>query len=120
MLTSSKTLSAAEEFCYNLQSLKRATVVGERTGGGAHMGKFFRLDDHFEAYISVARSVNPVTGSNWEGSGVSPDIEVPADQALNVAYAEALRAIIARAEKETLAPWRRLQQEAEKALSELE
>ncbi len=120
ILTSSRTFSAAEEFCYNLQSQKRATIIGERTGGGAHPGGVVRLDDHFEVFIPSGRSINPITGTNWEGTGVTPEIAVPEAEALEIAYAEALRQVIARAERESAGPWRKLLQEARTALSDLE
>lgn len=119
VLTSRQTFSAAEEFSYDLKNLKRATIVGEPTSGDVHRGRRYQLDDHFEAFIPGARFMSAITGSNWEGTGVLPDISVPAEQALKVAYAEALGQVIAKSEKEPLAPWRQLRQEAQKALSEL-
>lgn len=80
VLTSSRTFSAAEEFAYNLQALKRASIVGETTGGGAHPVSGFPLVDRFIINVPVARAVNPVTGKNWEGTGVQPDVKCsPAD-----------------------------------------
>jgi C-terminal processing protease CtpA/Prc len=84
VLTSRQTFSAAEGFAYDLQALKRATVVGERTAGGAHPYENVRLDTHFVLWLPVARSVNPLTGTNWQG-GVRPDVEVKADDALTTA-----------------------------------
>jgi hypothetical protein len=81
VLTSSTTFSGGEQLAYDLQQSGRATVVGATTGGGAHAREGFVLDPHLEATISVARSVNPVTNSNWEGTGVVPDIDVAADEA---------------------------------------
>lgn len=95
VLTSRRTFSAAEEFTYNLKNLKRATIVGETTGGGAHPGGFRRLGDHFGAFIPSGRAINPISGTNWEGTGVEPDLCVPADLALKAAYVEALEAILA-------------------------
>jgi C-terminal processing protease CtpA/Prc len=86
ILTAKRTFSAAEEFAYNMQSQKRATVVGETTGGGAHPTQGFRVTDHFGVGVPFARSVNPVTKTNWEGTGVKPDVAVPADQALHTAH----------------------------------
>jgi len=85
VLTSANTFSAAEDFCYGLQNTKRATIVGEVTGGGAHptMGK--RLDDHFTIGVPFARSISPVTKTDWEGTGIQPDVKVAADQALETA-----------------------------------
>jgi retinol-binding protein 3 len=90
ILTSNRTFSAAEEFTYNLKCLKRATVVGETTGGGAHPGGMRPLDDHFGLFVPSGRAINPITKTNWEGTGVSPDISVPADEALKTAHLSAL------------------------------
>jgi hypothetical protein len=76
VLTSNKTFSAAEEFSYNLKNLKRATIVGETTGGGAHPGSMFRINDHFSAFVPSGRAINPITKTNWEGMGVEPDVKV--------------------------------------------
>ena len=85
VLTSSTTFSAGEEFAYDLKSLKRATVVGETTGGGAHVMAPHRIDDHFFIRIPFARFVNPITKTDWEGTGVEPDVKVSAAEALAVA-----------------------------------
>ena len=85
VLTSRRTFSGGEEFAYNLKHLKRATIVGETTGGGAHPTAEHRVDDHFRIGVPFARAVNPITKTNWEGKGVEPDVKVPADQALEVA-----------------------------------
>jgi retinol-binding protein 3 len=91
VLTSNRTFSGAEEFAYNLQSQKRATIIGETTGGGAHPTMGFKVTEHFMVGIPIARSINPVTKTNWEGSGVKPDIAVPADRALHTARLTALK-----------------------------
>jgi retinol-binding protein 3 len=91
VLTAARTFSAAEEFTYNLQSQKRATIVGETTGGGAHPTRGFRVTDHFGVGVPFARSINPVTKTNWEGTGVKPDVAVPADHALHTAHLLALK-----------------------------
>ena len=85
VLTSSFTFSAAEEFTYNLQSLKRATIVGEQTRGGAHPTRGMRIDDQFSIGVPFARSINPITKTNWEGTGITPDVKVFAGQALETA-----------------------------------
>ena len=85
VLTSSRTFSGGEEFTYNLQSLKRATIVGETTGGGAHPVRGERIDDRFMIGVPFARAINPVTKTNWEGTGVEPDVKVPAADALEKA-----------------------------------
>ncbi len=85
LLTSDRTFSAAEIFAYDMQVRGRATLVGSATGGGAHSVDLFQLDDVFEIYIPTARAINPVTNSNWEGSGVIPDVVVSAELALDTA-----------------------------------
>jgi len=92
VLTSRYTFSGAEEFTYNLQTRDRATIVGETTGGGAHPVNGFRVGE-FVAMIPVGRAINPVTGKNWEGTGVEPDVKVPADQALDVAVELAMETL---------------------------
>jgi hypothetical protein len=85
VLTSKRTFSGAEEFTYNVKNLKRATIIGETTGGGAHPVSGHRIDDHFMIGVPFARAINPITKTNWEGTGVEPDIKVPASEALEVA-----------------------------------
>ena len=85
VLTSARTFSGAEEFSYSLQTLKRATIVGEVTGGGAHLVRPERLDDRFFIDMPFARAVNPVTKTDWEGRGVQPDVAVAAEDALATA-----------------------------------
>jgi hypothetical protein len=82
VLTSHETFSAGEDLAYALKNLHRATLVGETTGGGAHPGEMHRLGEHFEAFIPDSRSVSPVTHGDWEGTGVAPDVAVPAGRAL--------------------------------------
>jgi C-terminal processing protease CtpA/Prc len=85
VLTSKRTFSGAEEFTYNLKNLKRATIIGETTGGGAHPVSGHRIDDHFMIGVPFARAVNPISKTNWEGTGVEPDVKAPAGEALEVA-----------------------------------
>lgn len=85
VLTSKSTFSGAEEFTYNLKNLKRATIVGETTGGGAHPVMGHRIDDHFMIGVPFARAVNPISKTNWEGTGVEPDVPVKAADALEKA-----------------------------------
>lgn len=85
ILTSGKTFSAAEEFTYNLKHLKRATVIGEKTGGGAHPGGAEVATDEFLVWVPKGRSINPVTNTNWEGAGVTPHIKTTKEKALEVA-----------------------------------
>jgi hypothetical protein len=85
ILTSHGTFSGAEDFTYGLQSVKRATVVGDTTGGGAHPTGTFNVGMGFVANIPIARSLNPYTHTDWEGIGVIPDIPVPSVNALEAA-----------------------------------
>lgn len=87
ILIGPETRSAAEDFAYTMQALKRATLVGARTWGGAHPTAGYRLGDHFMGRIPYARTISPITGTNWEGVGVIPDIAAAPADALNVAKA---------------------------------
>lgn len=98
VLTARRTFSAAEEFTYNLKNLKRATIIGETTGGGAHPGGPRRVNDHFAVWVPSGRAINPISKTNWEGTGVKPDVEVPASLALKTAHLAALNKV---AEKTT-------------------
>jgi C-terminal processing protease CtpA/Prc len=95
VLTSDITFSAGEEFAYNLKALGRATLVGETTRGGAHPTTFFPLSASMEITVPIARSINPITGTNWEGTGVEPDVAMPAGKAYDEAYRRALRHVLA-------------------------
>jgi len=94
VLTSHETFSGGEDFCYTLQAQGRAQVIGETTGGGAHPTRMIPISETLAVSVPFARSVNPVTGTNWQGTGVVPDTEVPADQAYDVAYGQALRHVL--------------------------
>ena len=94
VLTSNRTFSAAEEFTYNLKNLKRATIVGETTGGGANPGGFISATPHFHVFVPTGRAINPITSTNWEGTGVEPDVRVPQADALNAAYRLALGTVL--------------------------
>lgn len=85
VLTANFTFSGAEQFAYDLQALKRITVVGERTGGGAHACNFHWINEHFNLLLPECRPVNPVTGSNWEKTGVAPEVPCAAEAALATA-----------------------------------
>ena len=85
ILTSPGTMSAGEDFAYTMQALKRATLIGERTWGGAHPTRPFRIAYHFFAAIPSARTISPINHTNWEGVGVQPDVAATPDQALSVA-----------------------------------
>jgi len=86
LLTSPYTFSAAEEFAYNLQQLKRALVVGETTGGGAHAGAYYPIIASFGSFIPTYRAINPISGTNWERVGVQPDLPVAQEEAFDIAY----------------------------------
>jgi len=102
VLTSGGTFSAAEEFSYNLKNLERATLIGETTGGGAHPGGSVVATDRFTVWVPTGRAINPITNTNWEGTGVSPHIDVPAGDALDVAHTKALETLLANNKDEDL------------------
>ncbi|MDQ2668019.1 MAG: S41 family peptidase [Gemmatimonadota bacterium] len=85
ILTSARTFAAAEELAYDLQSLGRATVVGEATAGAAYTIASGQIGEHLLVRIPIARAINPITGSNWQRVGVVPDVPVAASEALNAA-----------------------------------
>jgi Peptidase family S41/N-terminal domain of Peptidase_S41 in eukaryotic IRBP len=94
VLVGPTTFSGAEELAYDLQQLRPGSVVvGERTRGGAHPCEGYRLHPHLELTVPIARAVSAATGTNWEGAGVAPDVEVPAADALATAHRLALAAI---------------------------
>ncbi|NOU51431.1 S41 family peptidase [Pseudoalteromonas sp. JBTF-M23] len=90
ILTSNKTFSAAEEFAYNFKHLGRATIIGEPTKGGANPWRFINLTPDIRVAMPTSMAVNPVTKSNWEGTGVIPHLKVASEQALDIAYSNAL------------------------------
>ena len=94
VLTSARTGSCAEEFAYDVQTHRVGTLVGAVTAGGANPGDFFRLSNHFAAFIATGRAINPVTHTNWEGVGVTPDSLTAAGVALRVAYTMAVEKLL--------------------------
>lgn len=94
LLIGKNTFSAAEYLAYDLKVRKRAVLVGEPTGGGAHSVDLYPVGNRFEIYLPTARAVNPVTGANWEGTGVLPDVQVPAEKALETAMELAKKAAL--------------------------
>lgn len=96
VLTSKNTFSGGEEFTYNLKTLKRATIVGETTGGGAHPVRGHRITEHFGIGVPFARAINPITQTNWEGTGVEPDVKVAAADALTTAQKLAAEKLAAK------------------------
>lgn len=96
VLTSHQTFSGGEEFSNNLKVLKRATIVGEVSGGGAHPVTGHRIDDRFTIGVPFARAINPTTKGNWEEVGVEPDVKVPASDAPSTAQAMAAKELASR------------------------
>ena len=94
ILTSNYTFSAAEEFTYDLKNLKRATIIGETTGGGANPGGEQQITDHFSAFIPTGRAINPITKTNWEGTGIKPDVDVTAEKAFKIAHMTAMKKVL--------------------------
>jgi hypothetical protein len=97
ILTSARTFSGAEGFAYRFQVLKRATIVGETTGGGANAGGILDIAPCFRVWMPMGRPVDPKTESNWEGTGVIPDIKAAARDALGSAHLHALKLLLAKA-----------------------
>jgi retinol-binding protein 3 len=96
VLTSQRTFSGAEEFAFDLKNQKRATIVGETTGGGAHPVSGHTIADYFTIGVPFAKSLDPVTKTNWEGTGVEPDVKVSAADALTTAEKLAIEKIQAK------------------------
>ena len=97
LLTSHETFSGGEDLAYSLQAQGRAVVIGEATGGGAHPTRPIPITENLVITVPFARSVNPLTGTNWQGTGVQPDVEVPAADAYDEAYGRALRHVLSAA-----------------------
>ncbi len=105
VLTSSYTFSGAEEFSFNLKNLKRATLIGETTGGGAHPCDYeLYANLNVQLKVPYGRAINPITGTNWEGTGVEPHIAVAADDALMTARVEAMKRIKENPRHEKVVP----------------
>ncbi len=102
VLTSSMTFSCAEEFAYDLKNLKRGSIIGEVTGGGAHPVNFYELSNNFAASIPFGKAVSPISKTNWEGTGVEPDVKVSSVQALDTAYKMALEKLSDKEKDEKL------------------
>lgn len=94
VLTGPDTFSSAEMFADGLQQLKRATLIGGITRGGGHPGDEYQIDQHFKVFIPTGRGINPITGTSFEAVGVRPDIEVPPETALEVAYTLGLEQVL--------------------------
>lgn len=94
ILTSKKTFSAAEDFTYGMKCQKRAMIIGETTGGGAHPIDFFSILDLLVLWLPTGRSINPISKANWEGVGVEPDLILSSEEAYDKAYEIALEKLI--------------------------
>jgi hypothetical protein len=105
VLTSRYTFSAAEEFTYNLKHMERATIVGETTAGGAHPVRRHSATEGFVIAIPFGRTINPITNTSWEGTGVEPHIAVPQEQALQTAHIHALETVIERCTDNDTISW---------------
>ena len=92
VITSSYTFSGAEEFSYNMQTQKRATLVGQTSGGGANPGGTRRINDNLFVFIPTGKAINPITNTNWEGVGVVPEIKTTEEEALSKTHALAMEA----------------------------
>jgi hypothetical protein len=97
VLTSDRTASGAEEFAYDLQQMKRGTIIGGTTWGGANPGGFLPIDEHFAIFVPTGAAVNPISKTNWEGVGVKPDVAVDPAAALETARRMALEKLLAGA-----------------------
>ncbi|MGA2168454.1 MAG: S41 family peptidase [Terracidiphilus sp.] len=104
VLIAKRTFSGAEEFTYDLKNLKRATIVGETTGGGAHPVSGHPVGDHFMIGVPYARAINPISKTDWEGTGVEPDVPVKASEALETAEKLAAEKIQAQPKKPAAKP----------------
>lgn len=120
VLTSRVTFSAGEVFAYILKSHQRATLIGEKTDGGAHPGASYRLYPHFEAFIPIGRTIDPLGGKDFEGIGITPDIPLPQEHAFTAAYFMALKGVLADCDKSSSDKDRIHAGETREALKELE
>ena len=102
VLTSTRTFSGAEEFTYNLKNMERATIIGETTGGGAHPVERHIINDNFGITIPFGRAVNPITNTNWEGTGIEPNIETTKGEAKETAYLMALEKLSEKEQDEKI------------------
>lgn len=86
VITGERTFSGAEEFSYNMQTQKRATLVGQTTGGGANPGGTMPINDKLAVFIPTGKAINPITETNWEGVGVVPEVKTSVEESLNKAH----------------------------------
>jgi len=102
ILTSSRTFSGAEEFTYNLKNMERAIIIGETTGGGAHPVEAHIINDNFIVRVPFGRALNPITNSNWEGTGIDPHVKTNKAMAMDMAYMMALDSLMKKEENEDI------------------
>tara|TARA_R110000737_G_scaffold353106_1_gene402362 strand:- start:292 stop:1362 length:1071 start_codon:yes stop_codon:yes gene_type:complete len=95
ILIDKNSFSAAEDFSYTMKNLDRATLIGENSGGAANSGDTVRLNEHFNLFLPTARGISPITQTNWEGTGVTPDIKVLGEDALKKAQIVILTKLMA-------------------------
>lgn len=100
LLTSGLTFSGGEAFTYDLQNLNRAVVIGETTRGGAHPTNMYTLNSSFKINVPYARTINPITKTNWEGTGVLPDSLAPSNKAFYEAYEMAINSLLSSSKDE--------------------
>jgi hypothetical protein len=89
ILTSRETFSAAEGFAFSLQQLGRATIVGERTRGGANAGRYRRATAQFSVFIPMAHAMAAESDKSWDRTGIQPDVPTAAADALEAALRKA-------------------------------
>ncbi|WP_439385408.1 S41 family peptidase [Amycolatopsis lexingtonensis] len=116
VLTGPRTFSGGEDLAFSLQQQGRAKTVGEATRGGAHPREQYKVDTYLDVTVSIARSLHPETGENWEGVGVRPDLPVAAEKAFDTAYALALKQVL---EQGSAGARRTVAEEAREALDQL-
>ncbi len=92
VITGEDTFSGAEEFSYNMQTQKRATLIGQKTGGGANPGRGMGLNENLSVFIPTGRAVNPITNTSWEGVGVIPEVKTSVEETFDKAYKMAIEA----------------------------
>ncbi len=92
VITSNRTFSGAEEFSYNMQTQKRATLVGQTSGGGANPGGTMPLNENLSVFIPTGRAINPITKTSWEGTGVVPEVKTSVEETLDKTHELAKKA----------------------------
>ncbi len=99
IITGKKTFSGAEEFSYNMQTQKRATLIGQTTGGGANPGTNMPINQNLTVFIPTGMAINPITKTNWEGVGVIPEVKTEVGAGLEKAHEMAKLAAVTYREK---------------------